>query len=374
MFAADNVPFVAAGYDNAWKFYQAQKPILREEARGPRPGAAVLGAPGRARACTPRTPLKSVDDFKGTKFRTYSPLHRAPRRAAGREPDGDPGARGAAGVRHRHDQRDDHLLGHRHLDQGLGVRQELLHDQRDAPEERGGGERPRVPAADRRRSSKARAPTRRPPPRSAAGTCPGSARQTANKMLADNGMTVHAPDAALMAALNKVGDTIAAEWLKAAGADGEAIVKAYRGSKRGALRRFLDRLYAASGALAAVCLAGICVLMLAQAVGREVGRADPRRRRHRRLAVRGERVPRARPHVPPRRTGARRAAARPPAPRARAAAPRSLRSRRRAAVRRLHALGRDALRLRELEIRRSRAGPDQDPDLDSADRASCSAR
>jgi len=37
------------------------------------------------------------------------------------------------------------------------------------------------------------------------------------------------------------------------------------------LRRFLDRLYWASGALAAVCLASICVLMLAQAAGREFG-------------------------------------------------------------------------------------------------------
>jgi TRAP-type C4-dicarboxylate transport system permease small subunit len=37
------------------------------------------------------------------------------------------------------------------------------------------------------------------------------------------------------------------------------------------LRRFLDRLYSASGALAAVCLASIFVLMLAQAFGREVG-------------------------------------------------------------------------------------------------------
>jgi TRAP-type C4-dicarboxylate transport system permease small subunit len=37
------------------------------------------------------------------------------------------------------------------------------------------------------------------------------------------------------------------------------------------VRRFLDRLYAASGALAALCLAGICVLMLAQAIGREFG-------------------------------------------------------------------------------------------------------
>jgi TRAP-type C4-dicarboxylate transport system permease small subunit len=37
------------------------------------------------------------------------------------------------------------------------------------------------------------------------------------------------------------------------------------------LRRFLDRLYAASGALAAVCLASICALMLAQSFGREAG-------------------------------------------------------------------------------------------------------
>jgi TRAP-type C4-dicarboxylate transport system permease small subunit len=37
------------------------------------------------------------------------------------------------------------------------------------------------------------------------------------------------------------------------------------------LRRFLDRLYWASGALAAACLASICVLMLLQAAGREFG-------------------------------------------------------------------------------------------------------
>ncbi len=37
------------------------------------------------------------------------------------------------------------------------------------------------------------------------------------------------------------------------------------------MRRALDLLYGASGALAALCLAGICVLMLAQALGREFG-------------------------------------------------------------------------------------------------------
>jgi len=37
------------------------------------------------------------------------------------------------------------------------------------------------------------------------------------------------------------------------------------------MRRALDFLYAASGALAALSLAGICLVMLAQAFGREVG-------------------------------------------------------------------------------------------------------
>ena len=37
------------------------------------------------------------------------------------------------------------------------------------------------------------------------------------------------------------------------------------------MRRFLDRLYLTAGALAAVCIAAICTLMLAQAFGRSAG-------------------------------------------------------------------------------------------------------
>ena len=37
------------------------------------------------------------------------------------------------------------------------------------------------------------------------------------------------------------------------------------------MRRFLDRLYAGSGALAAVCVFLICALMLAQAFARGMG-------------------------------------------------------------------------------------------------------
>ncbi len=46
--------------------------------------------------------------------------------------------------------------------------------------------------------------------------------------LAANGMTVGAPGDQLKADLQEIGATMAAEWAKAAGAEGEAIVKAYK--------------------------------------------------------------------------------------------------------------------------------------------------
>ncbi|MBT9382245.1 TRAP transporter substrate-binding protein [Pseudooceanicola sp. CBS1P-1] len=47
------------------------------------------------------------------------------------------------------------------------------------------------------------------------------------KTLADNGMTVGAPSAAISAKLEEVGKTMTADWLKATGDDGKAIVDAY---------------------------------------------------------------------------------------------------------------------------------------------------
>ena len=72
VFAADNLPFVAVGYDAAFKFYQAQKPYLEKKLQGR--GLRLLYSvawPGQG--IYTKTPLKSVADLKGTKFRTYSP-------------------------------------------------------------------------------------------------------------------------------------------------------------------------------------------------------------------------------------------------------------------------------------------------------------
>src|SRR4051812_41653364 len=73
VFAADNVPFVAAGYDAAWKFYQAQKPVLEKhlQSRGLKLLYCVAW-PGQG--IYTKDPVKSLGDFKGMKMRTYSPL------------------------------------------------------------------------------------------------------------------------------------------------------------------------------------------------------------------------------------------------------------------------------------------------------------
>jgi TRAP-type C4-dicarboxylate transport system substrate-binding protein len=52
----------------------------------------------------------------------------------------------------------------------------------------------------------------------------------ADELLIKNGVSVSEPSAELKAALSRIGDQMAAEWEKNAGADGQAILKAYRGN------------------------------------------------------------------------------------------------------------------------------------------------
>ena len=224
VFAADNVPFVAPGYDDAFKFYQAQKPVLEKKLQGR--GLKLLYAvawPGQG--IYTKDPLKIVTDLKGTEVAHLQPAYRAARRAARREPDRGAGARGAADVRHRRDAGDGHLLGHRHRDQGLGVRQELHQDQRLESEERRGGERARLqPPAEEQQNALIKAAAAAEPrgwEMSKAREKEGDERwrRTESRLRAY-------PRAE--AALAKIGEQMAAEWEKSAGADGQAILKAYR--------------------------------------------------------------------------------------------------------------------------------------------------
>ena len=63
--------------------------------------------------------------------------------------------------------------------------------------------------------------------------CATSERKTNEylDLLRKNGMTVYAPSAQLMTDMRKVGDTMLKEWLDKAGAEGKAVVDAYRAAK-----------------------------------------------------------------------------------------------------------------------------------------------
>ena len=73
IYELDGVPFVASGYDAAWKLYQAQKPFLEKklESQGMKLLFTVAWPP---QGIFVNKELNSVDDLKGLKWRAYSPV------------------------------------------------------------------------------------------------------------------------------------------------------------------------------------------------------------------------------------------------------------------------------------------------------------
>jgi TRAP-type C4-dicarboxylate transport system substrate-binding protein len=226
VFNADNVPFLAAGYDNAWKLYQAQKPVLEKKLQGR--GLRLLYSvawPGQG--IYSKNPLKSVDDLKGTKFRTYSPLTARLAELLGASPTviqvpevpqafatGTISAMitsSATGTSTKAWEfvKNYYMTNAMHPKNAVVVNERAYQKLAAAHQ---GALASAAAAAEKRGWDLSR-----------------QREANANKLLADNGMTVHTPDAAMMSAFGKVGEQMAGEWLKAAGADGEAIVKAYRG-------------------------------------------------------------------------------------------------------------------------------------------------
>ena len=226
VFAADNLPFVAAGWDNAWKFYQAQKPLLEKklQARGMKLLYSVAW-PGQG--IYTKNPLKSVADLKGTKFRTYSPQTARLAELLGASPTviqvpevpqafatGTISAMITSSATGTSTKAWEFVKNY-YVTNAFHPKNVVVVNERAFQ---------RLPEAARQAliAAASDAETR--------GWEFGKQReQAANKELGANGVTLHEPDAAMKTAYRKVGDTMLAEWLKAAGADGDAIIKSYRG-------------------------------------------------------------------------------------------------------------------------------------------------
>jgi TRAP-type C4-dicarboxylate transport system substrate-binding protein len=225
VFAADNVPFVAPGYDAAWKFYQAQKPTLEKKLQGR--GLQLLYSvawPGQG--LYTKDPLKSAGDLKGQKMRTYSPL--TSRLAE---------LLGASGVQVQVSDVPQmfatgamqamvtssatgtatkawEFVKNYTKTNAWNPKNVVVVNQRAfsrLPKEQQQGVLKAAQAAEPRgwEMSKAR-------------------EKEGDETLAKNGVTVTEATPELKAALSKIGEQMAAEWQKSAGADGQAILKAYK--------------------------------------------------------------------------------------------------------------------------------------------------
>jgi TRAP-type C4-dicarboxylate transport system substrate-binding protein len=225
VFAADNVPFVAAGYDNAWKFYQAQKPELQKslEKRGLRLLYSVAW-PGQG--FYTKEPLKSVDDLKGTKFRTYSPLTARLAELLGASPTviqvpeiPQMFATGAVQAMITSSATGTstkawEFVKNYYKTSAFHPKNVVVVNQRAfsrLPKDQQGALTKAAATAEKRgwEMSKTR-------------------EREGDETLAKNGMSVRDPDAKMKAAFQKIGAQMAQEWEKQAGAPGQAILKRYR--------------------------------------------------------------------------------------------------------------------------------------------------
>ncbi len=226
VFAADNLPFVAPGWDSAFKFYQAQKPFLEKklQARGLRLLYSVAW-PGQG--IYSKNPLKTVDDLKGQKFRTYSPQTARMAELLGASPTvvqvpdvpqmfatGGLSAMITSSATGTSTKAWEFVKNYYNTS-AFHPKNVVVVNLRSY-----GG----LPIAQQKAltSAATAAETR--------GWEMGKAREKeGNAALAKNGIAIHEPDAAMKAAFGKVGAQMAAEWQKSAGAEGDALMKAFRG-------------------------------------------------------------------------------------------------------------------------------------------------
>lgn len=224
-FGADGQPFLAANYDEAKKLWAAQKPIVAKlmDKQGLMP---LFSVPWPPQGLYTKKEIKTVDDLKGLKFRTYNATLEKFANLAGAAPtqieapdiaqafstgrveamitSPSTGANSKAWdyVSHFTDIQ-------AWLPKNIVVVNKRAFRKLDKSEQ------------DAVLAAAAKAETR---------GWEMSMAETATKMkiLKDNGMTIVEPSAELMAGLKKIGATMLEDWSKAAGPEGEEILKAYK--------------------------------------------------------------------------------------------------------------------------------------------------
>jgi len=225
VFGADSVPFLATSYADAAKLWKVSKKALDE--RLARQGLKVLySVPWPPQGIYANRPIATIADMKGLKMRTYNPATSRIAELAGAQPVtiqaaelAQAMATGAVNA--------NITSGATGYDTKAWEQVKYFYDtQAWLPKNIVFVSQKAFDALDKAsQNAVLKAATE-----AEARGWKVSEEKTAFYLgeLKKNGMTVAPPSPALKAGLKKIGDTMTAEWVKSAGADGQAIVEAFR--------------------------------------------------------------------------------------------------------------------------------------------------
>ena len=225
IFGADGLPFLADSYDSGMKLYQAQKPLL-EKKLGEQGMLLLYSVAWPPQGIYAKKPIASAADLKGVKWRAYSPATARIAELVGAQPVTVQAAEfaqalatgvvestmtsGATGV-------DSKLYEHLKyyydtqawLPKNAVIVNKAAFDALDKPTQ----------AAVLKAGADAEA---------RGWTASRKVNTDTLEKLKANGMQVQPPSAQLKADMKKVGDTMLKEWLDKSGAEGQAVVDAFR--------------------------------------------------------------------------------------------------------------------------------------------------
>lgn len=225
VYALDGIPFLADSYDGARRLYEVQKPALDKLLQSQ--GMKLLYAvPWPPQGIYSKRPIESVADMRGIKWRAYSPATAKVAELIGAQPVTIQAAElsqalatgtvesymssGSTG----YDSKTYEHLKHFYDTQAWLPKNAVIVNRRAF-------ESLDKPTQDAVQKAAAEAEAR-------GWKLSQEKNDWYKQQLAAKGMTIHKPSAKLKADMEQVGDIMLADWLKTAGADGQAIVAAYR--------------------------------------------------------------------------------------------------------------------------------------------------
>jgi TRAP-type C4-dicarboxylate transport system substrate-binding protein len=225
MYGVDGVPFLATSYADAGKLWKASRKAL-DERLGKQGMVVLFSVPWPPQGLYNKKPVNSAADMKGVKFRSYSPATAKIAELLGAQPVTIQAAEvpQALATGAMESMISSGATGY---DSKIFEHVKYFYDtQAWLPKNAVIANKKALDALD--------AGTRQAVLKAAAAAEPRGWKVSEEKtkwyleQLVAKGMTIAKPSAQLSADLRKIGEQMTAEWLKKSGADGQAVVDAYR--------------------------------------------------------------------------------------------------------------------------------------------------